>query len=109
MAYFQYHSETDKDCLLTCFKSLLENAGFFVSDEFSSAVQVFAENQSDQADYKTKVKVLISWSDKTDRVFSVEVRSDEPLLKRDTSCEKVANKLRVLIPPKEMLTDLINS
>ena len=42
MAYFHYQSETEKDCLLTAFKSLLENAGLVVSDEFSTDFQVFA-------------------------------------------------------------------
>ena len=103
MAYFRYQSETTKDCLLTSFKSLLEKVGLIVSDEFSSNCQVFAESRSSHIDYKTRVKVFISWIDKNVRIFSVEVRSDEPFLKRDTSCEKVANQLRTLIPPKESL------
>tara|TARA_B100000700_G_C14776269_1_gene729125 strand:+ start:562 stop:879 length:318 start_codon:yes stop_codon:yes gene_type:complete len=104
MAYFQYQSETDKDCLLTSFKSLLENAGLLVSEEFSSAAQVFAENQSGQIDYKTKVKVFISWFDKSVRICLIEIRSDEPFSKKDTYCEQVANQLRGLIPPKDLIT-----
>ena len=103
MAYFQYQSETERDCLLTAFKSLLENVGLIVSDEFSNNFQVFAESRSDQIGYKTRVKVLISWIDKSVRTFSVEVRSDEPFLKRDTSCERIVNQLRDLIPPKDLL------
>ena len=103
MAYFQYQSETEMDCLLTAFKSLLENAGLVVSDEFSTDFQVFAESQPDQINYKTRVKVFISWVDRSIRTFSVEVRSDEPFLKRDTSCERVVNQLRGLIPPKDLL------
>tara|TARA_B100001996_G_C18100918_1_gene377302 strand:+ start:96 stop:437 length:342 start_codon:yes stop_codon:yes gene_type:complete len=102
MAYFHYQSETDKDCLLASFKSLLENADLLVSEEFSSDVQVFAESKSEALDYKTKVKVFISWIDKRVRICSVEVRSDEPLLRRNTSCEKVMNQLRDLIPPKDI-------
>ena len=62
MAYFQYQSETSNDCLLTSFKGVLENAGLLVSDEFSSDVQVFAESQLGHINYKTKVKVFISWN-----------------------------------------------
>ncbi len=98
MAYFHYQSETERDSLLATSKSLLEKAGLTVSEEFSSDFQVFAESRPDQIDYKTKVKVFISWIDKSVRTFSVEVRSDEPL-KRDTYCEKVAGQLRALIPP----------
>tara|TARA_B100000700_G_C14892568_1_gene783436 strand:- start:53 stop:427 length:375 start_codon:yes stop_codon:yes gene_type:complete len=104
MAYFHYESKTDNDCLLTSFRGLLENAGLLVSDEFSSDVQVFAESQSGEINYKSKVKVFISWVDKRVRTCSVEVRSDEPLMKRDTSCEKVVNDLRALIPPKDIST-----
>ena len=103
MAYFQYQSKTERDCLLTSCKSMLENVGLIVSDEFSNYFQVFAESRPDQIDYKAKVKVFISWVDKSVRTFSVEVRSDEPFLKRDTTCEKVANQLRDLIPPKDLL------
>ena len=104
MAYFQYECSTDNDCLLTSFKSLLENAGLLVSDEFSSDFQIFAESRAGQLNYKSKVKVLISWADRSVRTCSVEVRSDEPLLKRDTFCEKVVNDLRGLIPPKDQLS-----
>ena len=103
MAYFQYQSEINEDCSLTSFKSLLENAGLVVSDEFSSDFQLFAESQLLHIDYKTSVKVFISWVDKSVRTFSVEVRSDEPFLKRDTSCEQVFNQLLALIPPKDLL------
>ena len=103
MAYFQYQSETERDCLLSAYKSLLENVGLIVSDEFSNDFQVFAESRSDQIDYKKRVKVLISWIDKSVKTFSIEVRSDEPFLKKDTSCERVVNQLRGLIPPKDVL------
>ena len=102
MAYFHYQSETERDNLLATYKSLLERVGLSVSDEFSSDFQVFAESRPDRIDYTAKVKVFISWVDKSVRTFSVEVRSDEPFLKRDTSCEKVASQLRALIPPKDL-------
>ena len=106
MAYFSYQSQVEADCLLSRFKSLLENAGLFVSEEFSSDVQVFAENKLDQIECKTKVKVLISWSDKRSQLCLIEVRSDEPHLMKDTLCERAANQLRGLIPAKEAPRDL---
>ena len=105
MAYFRYQSQIDTDCLLTSFKGLLENAGLLVSDEFSSGVQVFAENQLNQIDSNIKVKVLISWSDKSSRVCLIEIRSDEPQLQKNTLCEQAANQLRGLIPDKEIFND----
>ncbi len=100
MSYFRYQSQIDSDCLLTSYKRLLENAGLLVCEEFSSGTQIFAENQLNQIDTKTKVKVLISWADKSSRVSLVEVRSDEPHLRKDTLCEQVANQLLDLIPAK---------
>ena len=104
MAFFQYLSkvEVDGDCLLSSFTQVLENAGLHISNDFSSSAQIFAEFKSFDDDYKSKVNVLISWSDKSKRECSVEVRSDEPYLRRDTRCEKVHSQLCEVIPPKEL-------
>ena len=101
MAYFHYLSEAKDDCLLTCFQVLLEEHGLNILEEFSNKAQIFAEARSYNENYHAKVKVLISWSDKNLKQCSVEIRSDEPHLKRDTQCEKLAKELRCLIPPKQ--------
>ena len=64
MSYFRYQSQIDTDCLLASFKSLLENAGLLVSEEFSTASQLFAEIFEGKTSSSSKVKVLISWADK---------------------------------------------
>ncbi len=102
MAYFRYLSEIDTDCLLTSFKNSLEQAGLSVSSEFSSHAQIFAEDKHEPVKYQSKVKVLISWTNKSLKECSVEIRSDEPYLKKNTSCEKLAIQLRNIIPPKEV-------
>ena len=107
MSYFRYQSQTDKDCLLTGFKSLLENAGLVVSEEFSTASQLFAEIFEGKTLSSSKVKVLISWADKSSLICLIEVRSDEPHLRKDTFCERVANQLRDLIPAKEVSSNFI--
>ena len=101
MAYFQYLSEITSDCLVSSFQNVLEEVGLTISEEFSTHAQIFAEESVINPSYKTKVNVLISWSNKSKRECSVEVRSDETYLKRDTRCEKVNSDLRKLIPPKE--------
>ena len=100
MAFFQYLAEVDGDCLFSSFTQVLENTGLYISNDFSSTAQIFAECKSLHVDYKSKVNVLISWSDKSKRECSVEVRSDEPYLRRDTHCEQVHSQLREVIPPK---------
>ena len=102
MAFFQYLSEVEGDCLFSSFTQVLENAGFHISNDFSSPAQIFAECKSTDVDYKSNVNVLISWSDKSKRECSVEIRSDEAYLRRDTRCERVHSQLRKLIPPKEL-------
>tara|TARA_Y100001968_G_scaffold297719_1_gene307039 strand:- start:808 stop:1137 length:330 start_codon:yes stop_codon:yes gene_type:complete len=100
MAFFQYISEVKNDCLFTSFTDVLDRAGLRIS--FSSPAQIFAECKNVDVNYKSKVKVLISWSDKSKRECSVEVRSDEPHLRRETRCEEVHSHLLRLIPPKEL-------
>ena len=102
MAYFKYQSEIDTDCLISSFRNTLEQIGLNISNEFSSHAQVFAEENIYNINYKSKVNVLISWSDKSKRECSVEVRSDDPYLRRDTHCERISSQLRKLIPPKEV-------
>ena len=102
MAYFQYLSEITSDCLVSSFQNVLEEVGLTISEEFSTHAQIFAEESVINPSYKTKVNVLISWSDKSKRECSIEVRSDEPYLKRDTRCEKVHSQLREVILPKEL-------
>ena len=99
MAFFQYISEVKSDCLYSNFTKVLDNAGLHIS--FSSPAQIFAECKNVDVNYKSKVKVLISWSDKSKRECSVEVRSDEPHLRRETRCKEFHSYLRKVIPPKE--------
>tara|TARA_B100000700_G_C15060806_1_gene865652 strand:+ start:4662 stop:4973 length:312 start_codon:yes stop_codon:yes gene_type:complete len=103
MAFFQYISEIETDCLHSTFKEILEEAGLDVSNEFSNSVQVFAENGLGKNNFSSKVKVFITWSDKTQKCCSIEVRSDEPFLKKNTCCERLAAKLQHLIPPRNQI------
>ncbi len=100
MAYFQYLSELKNDCLISSFQSILEEVGLNISQEFSNHAQIFAEEKINNKNYKSKVNVLISWSNRSLNECSIEVRSDEPL-KKGTCCEKIHNELLILIPPKD--------
>ena len=107
MAFFQYLSEVKGDCLFSSFTEVLDNAGLSIS--FSSPAQIFAECKNVDINYKSKVKVLISWSDKSKRECSVEVRSDEPHLRRDTRCEVIHSNLLKVIPPKDLSALLVTA
>ena len=102
MAYFQYFIEITNDCLISSLQNVLEEVGFKISQEFSSHAQIYAEENACHPGYKSKVNVLISWSNKSKRECSVEIRSDEPSLRRDTRCERINSQLRKVIPPKQV-------
>ena len=104
MAYFRYLSQIDNDCLQSTFNNLLEAAGLSICQEFSTKSQILAEEINSKGYYKSKVKVIISWSNKQLRQCFIEVRSDEPHLKNGTRCEKIAKHLNTLIPPKPQLS-----
>ncbi len=101
MAYFQYFSQVQTDCLLSNFESLLEQAGLRVSKEYSNQAQIFAEDKNREQGCQIIVKVIISWSDKALRKCSIEIRSDEPYSKRNTRCETINKLLHSIIPPHE--------
>tara|TARA_Y100001968_G_scaffold227709_1_gene210492 strand:- start:26 stop:355 length:330 start_codon:yes stop_codon:yes gene_type:complete len=108
MAYFQYLAEIKDHSSLYGFTPILENFGFIISKEFSTPSQLYAEIFEGKALSSSKVNVLISWANKSSRLCLIEVRSEEPHLKKDTFCKRTINKLRDLIPPKEVANDLID-
>ena len=102
MAYYQYLSELENDSLRLSLEPSLDKTGLNILEEFTTHSNIWAEAINTNENSSSKVKVLISWSDKSLKQFLVEVRSDEPHLKRNTFCERVANNLRELIPPKTL-------
>ena len=107
MAVFKCLSEVKGDCLLSSFSHVLENAGLDIS--FSSPAQIFAEFKNVNGNYKLKVKVLISWSDKNKEECYFQVRSDEPYLRRDTRCQKIHSHFQKVIPLKELSANLLTA
>tara|TARA_Y100001968_G_scaffold17086_2_gene13585 strand:+ start:1756 stop:2058 length:303 start_codon:yes stop_codon:yes gene_type:complete len=100
MAFYQYLCAASEDCLHKSFNHSLEKVGVKISKEFSSHAQIFAEVKIPNTESISKVKVIISWVDKNIKCCSVEVRSDEPFLKKNTFCKRIANELKNVIPPK---------
>ncbi len=100
MAYFSFLSQVPGEDLLESFEHLLEEAGLKVSQEFSNPAHIYAEDKAEGISSQSVVKVLISWSDKKHRQCSVEIRSDEPFLKKDTHCKRVTSALHSLLPSK---------
>ena len=105
MAFLQYFARANSDCLNTSFNKLLEQSGLEIPNEFKNSPQIFAEFKSEEIQYKSKVNVLISWTNKKDKECSIEFWSDEPYSRRGSLCEKIHEQLRQIIPPK---VDLLN-
>tara|TARA_B100000700_G_C14546173_1_gene624351 strand:+ start:104 stop:448 length:345 start_codon:yes stop_codon:yes gene_type:complete len=99
MAFFQYLCKADEESLLQSFKSRLQSVNLEVSNKFSSHAEIYAESVDSDLNSYSKVKVIISWINKKDRCCEIEIRSDEPSLKRNTHCERITTQLKNIIPP----------
>ena len=100
MAFIRYFSHTNSDCLFSSFVPLLEESGITIPNYYKNSKQLFAEYISKEDKTFSKVNVLISWVDQSNKKCSVEIWSDEPFCKKDTLCKKVHQKISELIPPK---------
>ncbi|MBM5798762.1 MAG: hypothetical protein FJ060_11510 [Cyanobacteria bacterium K_Offshore_0m_m2_072] len=79
---------------------LLVAQGFVIDAEVTSEVQVFATDpQHAPIPMDQRVSCLAQWTDRRAGEIQIELRSSEPMLKRDTRCGAAASRLRHLIPP----------
>jgi hypothetical protein len=73
--------------------------GLQIQPEFCSAYQLYAEDPSDaHLPLSARVKVLASRTSACSGEWHVEVRSAEPMVRRQTRCQQVAQQLQALIP-----------
>ena len=98
MAFIQYLSQAESESLVNSFVPKLENYGMNIPKEFCYSKQLYAEfNKSNNN--LSKVNLLISWVNQTQRTCSVEIWSDEPFLQKKTMFRRVHLDIRQLIKP----------
>ena len=98
MAFIQYLSQAESESLVNSFVPKLENYGMNIPKEFCYSKQLYAEFNNPNNNL-SKVNLLISWVNKTQRTCSVEIWSDEPFLQKKTMFRKVHLDIRQLIKP----------
>ena len=98
MAFLQYLSQAESESLVNSFVHKLKSYGMNIPNRFSYSKQLFAECRIPNNNY-SKVNLLISWVNQTQRTCSIEIWSDEPFSKNKTFCRKVYSDIRQLIRP----------
>ena len=98
MAFIQYLSQAESESLVNSFVPKLENYGINIPKKFCFSKQLYAEFKIPNNNL-SKVNLLISWVNQTQRTCSIEIWSDEPFLKNKTLCRKVHADISQLIKP----------
>ena len=102
MAFIQYICKADSESLLNSFAPLLENYGMNIPERFKQSKQLYAEFSSFNDNNFSKVNLLISWVNQTQKKCSIEIWSDEPLARDKTLCRKVHKEISQLIKPLDL-------
>ena len=98
MAFIQYFSQAESESLVNSFVPILEEYGMSIPQKFNYSKQLYAELKISNNNF-SKVNLLISWVNQTQRKCSIEIWSDEPFSKNKTFCRKVHNEISQLIKP----------
>ena len=99
MAFIQYFSQAKSESLVNSFAHLLENYGMIIPKRFEHSKQLYAEFHNSNNNQFSKVNLLISWVNQTQKKCSIEIWSDEPFARDKTLCRKVHNEISQLIKP----------
>ena len=98
MAFIQYFTEAKSESLVNSFAPLLEDYGMIIPKRFKNSKQLYAEFRNSK-NHISKVNLLISWVNETQKQCSIEIWSDEPFSKDKTLCRKVHNEISQFIKP----------
>tara|TARA_Y100001968_G_scaffold311245_1_gene333100 strand:- start:121 stop:468 length:348 start_codon:yes stop_codon:yes gene_type:complete len=102
MAFIQYFSEASSESLTDSYVGLLENYGMLIPQSFEHSKQLFAEFKSKNNNNFSKVNLLISWVNQSQKKCSIEIWSDEPFSKEETLCKKVHQDISKIIKPSDI-------
>ena len=100
MAFHTWISAPQGDSLIDIFSNRLRELGLEICQEASGEKQIYAVESSNIGVVKySKVNVLVSWVCSSKSKCQIEVRSSEPMLKKETRCSILANALKEFSPP----------
>ena len=102
MAFIQYFSEAKSNSLKDSYVPLLTEYGMIIPKNFQQSKQLFAEFQSKDNKNFSKVNLLISWVNQSQKHCSIEIWSDEPFSQKETLCRKVHLEISQIIKPRDI-------
>ena len=101
MALFQWITTGERAALEANLADSFDEVGLEVDKEVSGVGGIYASEKGGPSfGGKAKVTVIFSPTNVTKDEFLIEVRSSEPMLKRGTRCEQIANTLKSILVPK---------
>jgi hypothetical protein len=99
MALFEWHTNLRSDNLQSELRNGIESLGLVVDESATSHAQLFACDPHDQGiHYAERVSVIAAWTNQRSGEVKIEVRSQEPLLRKQTRCQTLAAALQQLFP-----------
>ena len=100
MALYTWLCSSSGDSLEDIFSKSLSELGLEISLEVSNEQQIYAvEEYKKGVLQSTRVNVIIVWVCSARSSCQIEVRSSEPMFKKDTRCEEFANLIKKIAPP----------
>ena len=100
MAVYEWIIKTDQDDLYDAVAKKLKDTNFKVEKSGTTEMQISAVyTPKEIVRYWSGVRMLATWLNFNARTIKIEVRSDEPMLRANTHCERSAKELMKLLPP----------
>jgi hypothetical protein len=101
VALFKWLLPISPNTELKSFDAVIEALGFEIDQSISSQYQLYATDPAiSKVEIDSRVSILITRCNKDSRDFTVEVRSSEPMLRKNTRCEQKAKELQAALEQK---------
>ena len=90
-----------RDELTQRLRECLLQTDLIIDSEFSNSNFIYARDRDGaKCPWNARVTIIISPNSCTADEYIVDVRSSEPMLKKGTRCERLANMVKITIAPK---------
>ena len=100
MAVFKWLTRISGENLIEAVQQDLESIGLVINHEVSSCCQLYAvDPATGRLQPGQRVQVIATWSDRPSGEILIEVRSDEPMLRPQSRCERLAKQLQASLEP----------
>jgi hypothetical protein len=99
MALYQWITKVGEDNLYDAIGNRLKNTDFTIDTAATTSMQISAVyTPKEIVRYWSGVRMLATWINPISRTIRIEVRSDEPMLRASTHCERSAQELMKVFP-----------